>query len=78
MVYTRKIVLASYWGFNGDYKQFPKRETDIFKTSFDDYSVSSNRASQETLDKFDEEWMQYLQKVNPTEYNRLLNNKEIN
>lgn len=69
MIMTRKITLAAYWGFNGDPKQFPKREIDIFETSFDKESINKMRISEEHRQKFIDEM---------AEYNRVFNSQIVN
>lgn len=69
MIMTRKIVMAAYWGFNGDYKRFPKSEIEVFKTSYDKMPELSDIIPNDVLEQFNKELQEYNDIVNQIKNN---------
>lgn len=70
MIMTRKIVMASYWGFNGDYKKFPKSEIEVFKTSLDKIIENvEDLIPNDILEQFNKELQEYNDIVNQIKNN---------
>lgn len=77
MIIGRKIALASWWGGQGNVKQFPKRETDIFETSFDKKNNQVIVISEETRKAFTKETLDWLKVARPEKYKEIMS-KHIN
>lgn len=70
MIMTRKIVMASYWGFNGDYNKFPKSEIEVFKTSLDKIIENvEDLIPNDILEQFNKELQEYNDIVNQIKNN---------